>query len=60
MNAIQSDCNASGFSAAGFEPVGGGESDGFAGQHAGQAGCDRLGSPELVEFLSFRTHVARV
>ena len=60
MTAMQSDCSASGFSAAGFEPVGGGESDSFAGQHGGQAGCDRLGSPELVEFLRFRTHAARV
>ncbi len=25
-----------------------------------KAGCDRLGSPERVDFLSFRTHAARV
>ncbi len=40
MAAMQSDCGTSGFSAAGFEPVGGGESDSFAGQHGGQAGED--------------------
>ena len=35
---MRSGCGASGFSATGFEPVGGGESDSFAGQHGGQAG----------------------
>ncbi len=34
---MRSGCGASGFSATGFEPVGGGESDSFAGQHGGQA-----------------------
>ena len=40
MTAMRSGGGASGFSAAGFEPVGGGESDSFAGQHGGQAGQD--------------------
>lgn len=40
MTAMLSGCGAPGFSAAGFEPAGGGEAGGFAGLHAGKAGED--------------------